>query len=84
MANSVKEPFDSPDWVFEVKLDSYRAIAVSMLPASLVSGRVTGYHWNKNFQPPENSMTRKPLYRPDVNLWAALDNPCAGQVTRNS
>lgn len=28
MANSVKEPFDSPNWIFEVKLDGYRAIAV--------------------------------------------------------
>jgi ATP-dependent DNA ligase len=28
MANSVKEPFDSPDWIFEVKLDGYRGIAV--------------------------------------------------------
>jgi ATP-dependent DNA ligase len=27
-ASSVKEPFDSPDWVFESKLDGYRAIAV--------------------------------------------------------
>ena len=27
-ASSVKEPFDSPDWVFEIKLDGYRAIAV--------------------------------------------------------
>ena len=24
----VKEPFDSPDWIFEPKLDGYRAIAV--------------------------------------------------------
>jgi bifunctional non-homologous end joining protein LigD len=24
----VKEPFDSPDWIFETKLDGYRAIAV--------------------------------------------------------
>ena len=24
MVNSVKEPFDSPDWIFEVKLDGYR------------------------------------------------------------
>jgi bifunctional non-homologous end joining protein LigD len=23
----VKEPFDSPDWIFEPKLDGYRAIA---------------------------------------------------------
>jgi hypothetical protein len=23
IANSAKEPFDSPDWIFEVKLDGY-------------------------------------------------------------
>ncbi|MBV8483870.1 MAG: non-homologous end-joining DNA ligase [Verrucomicrobia bacterium] len=28
MANTVKEPFDHPDWIFEPKLDGYRAIAV--------------------------------------------------------
>ncbi len=28
MASSVKEPFDDPDWIFETKLDGYRAIAV--------------------------------------------------------
>ena len=28
MASSVKEPFDSPDWIFETKLDGFRAIAV--------------------------------------------------------
>src|SRR5258708_36935850 len=27
-AFSVKEPFDSPEWIFETKLDGYRAIAV--------------------------------------------------------
>jgi bifunctional non-homologous end joining protein LigD len=27
-ASSVKEPFDSADWIFETKLDGYRAIAV--------------------------------------------------------
>ena len=27
-ASSVKEPFDSRDWIFETKLDGYRAIAV--------------------------------------------------------
>jgi len=27
-ASSVKEPFDSPDWISETKLDGYRAIAV--------------------------------------------------------
>jgi bifunctional non-homologous end joining protein LigD len=28
MASVAKEPFDSPDWIFETKLDGYRAIAV--------------------------------------------------------
>jgi ATP-dependent DNA ligase len=28
MAKSVKEPFDSTDSIFEVKLDGYRGIAV--------------------------------------------------------
>jgi len=28
MAESAKAPFDSPDWIFEVKLDGYRAITV--------------------------------------------------------
>jgi ATP-dependent DNA ligase len=28
MASLVKDPFDSPDWIFETKLDGYRAIAV--------------------------------------------------------
>jgi bifunctional non-homologous end joining protein LigD len=27
-ASSIKEPFNSPDWIFETKLDGYRAIAV--------------------------------------------------------
>jgi ATP-dependent DNA ligase len=26
MAASVKEPFDDPGWIFETKLDGYRAI----------------------------------------------------------
>ena len=31
LASSVKEPFESPDWIFETKLDGYRAIAVPPL-----------------------------------------------------
>jgi bifunctional non-homologous end joining protein LigD len=27
MASSVKKPFDNSDWIFEAKLDGYRAIA---------------------------------------------------------
>ena len=28
MAESAKVPFDSADWIFEIKLDGYRAITV--------------------------------------------------------
>jgi bifunctional non-homologous end joining protein LigD len=28
VAINAKEPFESPDWIFEVKLDGYRGIAV--------------------------------------------------------
>ena len=28
MAQSAKEPFDAPDWIFEIKFDGYRAITV--------------------------------------------------------
>jgi bifunctional non-homologous end joining protein LigD len=28
MDSVVKEPFDSPDWIFEKKMDGFRAIAV--------------------------------------------------------
>ena len=28
MAESAKSPFDSPDFIFEIKLDGYRAITV--------------------------------------------------------
>src|SRR6201990_602656 len=28
MAESAKVPFDAPDWIFEIKLDGYRAITV--------------------------------------------------------
>jgi bifunctional non-homologous end joining protein LigD len=28
MASVAKEPFDSPDWIFETKLEGFRAIAI--------------------------------------------------------
>jgi bifunctional non-homologous end joining protein LigD len=28
MAESAKAPFDSPDWIFKIKLDGYRAVTV--------------------------------------------------------
>jgi bifunctional non-homologous end joining protein LigD len=42
----VKDPFDSPDWVFETKLDGYRAIAVI---DSVGKARI----WSRNHLPLE-------------------------------
>jgi hypothetical protein len=42
MPGSAKAPFDSPDWIFEIKLDGYRAITVFDSAGSLTSGRGTG------------------------------------------
>jgi hypothetical protein len=35
-ASSVKEPFDSPDWMFEGKLDGYRAVTVNLTQPATV------------------------------------------------
>ena len=45
-ASSVKEPFDSPDWIFETKLDGYRAIAII---DSTGKARI----WSRNHSPLE-------------------------------
>jgi hypothetical protein len=47
MAKSTTAAFDSPDWIFEIKLDGYRAITFSVLPASLTSDRETAWHWKR-------------------------------------
>jgi ATP-dependent DNA ligase len=39
MANSAEKPFDSPDFIFEIKLDGYRAMLDSLerpLPVPLL------------------------------------------------
>jgi hypothetical protein len=48
MAQSAKEPFDSGDWIFEIKLDGIEPSQPSTLPASLISGRVTACRWSRN------------------------------------
>jgi len=50
LAEAVKEPFDDPDWVFEVKWDGYRAIAgVREGSVSLYSRN--GISFNKKYSP---------------------------------
>ncbi len=38
-ASSVKEPFDSPDWIFETKLDGFRANSLTDIFMDLDFGR---------------------------------------------
>jgi hypothetical protein len=56
-ASSVKEPFNSPDWIFETKLDGYRAIAVI---DSAGKARV----WSRNRLPLESKF---PMVQEAVN-----------------
>ena len=56
-ASSVKEPFDSPDWIFETKLDGYRAITVI---DSTAKARI----WSRNRLPLERKF---PTVRDAVN-----------------
>jgi bifunctional non-homologous end joining protein LigD len=49
----VKEPFDSPDWIFEPKLDGYRAIAVIDATANV---RI----WSRNHLPLEQKFPTVP------------------------
>jgi bifunctional non-homologous end joining protein LigD len=53
MAESTKAAFDSPDWIFEIKLDGYRAITVFDSAGQPHLGHATGFHWNQNFRPSE-------------------------------
>jgi bifunctional non-homologous end joining protein LigD len=58
MASVVKEPFDSPDWIFETKLDGFRTIAVI---DSTGKARI----WSRNRLPLEPKFPM-PLYRQKV------------------
>jgi bifunctional non-homologous end joining protein LigD len=57
LATPVREPFDHPDWLFEVKWDGYRALAeiqdgdVSLYSRNLIS-------FNKKFSPIVNSLRK--------------------------
>ncbi len=57
LATVVKEPFDHPDWIFEVKWDGYRAVAeirdkdVSLYSRNLIS-------FNKRFSPLVDSLRK--------------------------
>jgi hypothetical protein len=59
MANSAKEPFDSPDSIFEVKLDGYRGIAVGETAATTVANNAANKA-RRAFSPTVNPARRRP------------------------
>jgi bifunctional non-homologous end joining protein LigD len=56
-ASSAKKPFDSPDWIFETKLDGFRAIAV-------IDSTGKAGIWSRNQLPLE---VKFPMVRDAVN-----------------
>jgi bifunctional non-homologous end joining protein LigD len=57
LATPVKEPFDHPDWIFEVKWDGYRTIAeIRDGSVSLYSRK--GISFNKKFSPIADSLRK--------------------------
>ena len=57
LATVVKEPFDHPDWIFEVKWDGYRAVAeIRDGDVSLYSRN--GISFNKKFSPVVDSLRK--------------------------
>ena len=61
MAESAKAPFDSPDWIFEIKLDGYRAITVFDAAGNRTSGRETACRWKRNSRPSRKAVSKLKL-----------------------
>src|SRR5260370_23482726 len=64
-ASCVKEPFDSPDWIFETKLDGYRAVAVI---DSTGKARI----WSRNQMPLESKFPMVGEAVNQLNLRSAI------------
>jgi ATP-dependent DNA ligase len=61
MASSSKEPFNDPDWIFETKLDGYRAITVI---DSTGKARI----WSRNRLPLEQKVPTVEMRRKNSNF----------------
>lgn len=65
MASIAKEPFSHPDWIFQTKLDGYRAIAVI---DSLGKARI----WSRNRLPLEQKFPTIQDAAEELNLRSAI------------
>ncbi len=61
----VNKPFDDPDWIFEVKWDGYRAIAMMNAKSVALQSR-NDKSFNEKFYPVYNALVK-------CNLHAVLD-----------
>jgi hypothetical protein len=68
MAESAKSPFDSPDWIFEIKLDGYRAITVFDAARKPHLWSRNGLPLEQKFPAIANSALRWPRGKITVNL----------------
>ena len=66
MAKIAEEPFDSPDWIFEVKLDGYWGIAVFDAPEE-------PHLWSRNGLPLEKKFPA--VAKALSNLKTTFDDP---------
>jgi hypothetical protein len=48
MVSVVRDPFDNTDWIFETKLDGFRAIAVIDSASKVEFGPAIGYRWKQS------------------------------------
>ncbi len=65
LATLVDKPFDDPDWVFEVKWDGYRAIAIMNAKSVALQSR-NDKSFNEKFYPVYEALVK-------CNLHAVLD-----------
>jgi hypothetical protein len=64
MAKITEVPFDSPDWIFEVKLDGYRGIAVFDAAGKPHLWSRNGLPLEKKFPAVTKALSETPNYRP--------------------
>jgi ATP-dependent DNA ligase len=83
MAESAKAPFDSPDWIFEIKLDGYRAITVFNSSGKPHLWSRNGLALEAKFPAIARAVFKPKLREPEVFLSSGSDYWSAGVPALN-
>jgi ATP-dependent DNA ligase len=79
MAKIAEEPFDSPDWIFEVKLDGYRGIAIFDAAGKRHLWSRNGLPLEKKFPAVAKALTklklRSTILDGEVSPWTKTESP---------